>query len=364
MTATRPRLSAAEIAAAREGADLAALIGATVALARHGAEFIGRCPFHQERTPSFTVAAGKGFYKCFGCGAKGSAIDWVMHARGVGFREAVALLLAGQGVGSAAEMGGVAPPKPRGAGADAAARARRVAAARRLWTAAMPVARGDPVWCYLRGRGCLIEPVPAVLRFHPALPHPAFIDPATRRPQRTWPAMIARVDSPSGAFVGIHRTYLAAVGPGRVAQDGELRARKLAKLSLGPLLGGAIRLAGVTAVVGVAEGIEDALSARCLFGLPVWSCLDNGKLAGVQLPAALREVVIFADRDRPQIAPGRTRAPEGVGLRAARRLAERLRAEGRRAKILLPAVGWHDFNDQLAARQDQLAPNAAARSTD
>ena len=68
---------------------LADLIGRKVKLIRRGREFTGLCPFHNEKTPSFTVSEAKGFYYCFGCGAKGSAIDFVMQTEGVAFPEAV-----------------------------------------------------------------------------------------------------------------------------------------------------------------------------------------------------------------------------------------------------------------------------------
>ena len=68
---------------------LADLIGKRVRLSRKGNEFQGLCPFHKEKTPSFTLNEEKGFYHCFGCGAHGSAIDFVMNMDGLSFPEAV-----------------------------------------------------------------------------------------------------------------------------------------------------------------------------------------------------------------------------------------------------------------------------------
>ena len=68
---------------------LAEVIGRRVALRRQGQEWAGLCPFHKEKTPSFTVNESKGFYHCFGCGAHGSAIDFVMNTEGLSFPEAV-----------------------------------------------------------------------------------------------------------------------------------------------------------------------------------------------------------------------------------------------------------------------------------
>ena len=68
---------------------LADVVGRRVRLIRKGREHSGLCPFHNEKTPSFTLNEEKGFYHCFGCGAHGSAIDFVMNIEGLGFREAV-----------------------------------------------------------------------------------------------------------------------------------------------------------------------------------------------------------------------------------------------------------------------------------
>lgn len=72
--------------------DLVDLIGARVTLKRAGSNHKGLCPFHDEKTPSFTVSADKGFYKCFGCGAYGNAIDFVMQFENRDFLEAVEIL--------------------------------------------------------------------------------------------------------------------------------------------------------------------------------------------------------------------------------------------------------------------------------
>ncbi len=78
--------------------DLVAVVSRHVALTRRGREHQGLCPFHQEKTPSFTVNEQKGFYHCFGCGAHGTAIDFVMQHERMGFRDAVASLAASVGL--------------------------------------------------------------------------------------------------------------------------------------------------------------------------------------------------------------------------------------------------------------------------
>lgn len=70
-------------------ADLVEVVGRHVALRKSGANYLGLCPFHAEKSPSFTVSPAKQFYHCFGCGAHGNAIDFLMAHTGAGFREAV-----------------------------------------------------------------------------------------------------------------------------------------------------------------------------------------------------------------------------------------------------------------------------------
>jgi DNA primase len=78
--------------------DVVDVVERYVPLKKSGANFSARCPFHNEKTPSFTVSPAKQFYYCFGCGAKGSAIGFVMEYAGLGFREAVQELASGVGM--------------------------------------------------------------------------------------------------------------------------------------------------------------------------------------------------------------------------------------------------------------------------
>ena len=77
---------------------LVSVIGKRVALKRAGREHAGLCPFHNEKTPSFTVNEEKGFYHCFGCGAHGSVFDFVMETENLSFPEAVERLAAEAGM--------------------------------------------------------------------------------------------------------------------------------------------------------------------------------------------------------------------------------------------------------------------------
>jgi DNA primase len=72
--------------------DIVDLIGQYVPLKKRGASFIARCPFHQEKTPSFHVHPEKQFYHCFGCGAHGNAIGFLRAYEHLNFPEALAKL--------------------------------------------------------------------------------------------------------------------------------------------------------------------------------------------------------------------------------------------------------------------------------
>ncbi len=71
---------------------VSSVVGRVVTLKKHGAEHTGLCPFHDEKTPSFTVNDRKGFYHCFGCHAHGNAIDFVIARQGLDFKGAIELL--------------------------------------------------------------------------------------------------------------------------------------------------------------------------------------------------------------------------------------------------------------------------------
>ncbi|HEY8608861.1 MAG TPA: DNA primase [Noviherbaspirillum sp.] len=78
--------------------DIVDIVGRYVQLKKGGANFMGLCPFHNEKSPSFTVSPTKQFYHCFGCGAHGTAIGFLIEYSGVGFVEAVKDLAQGVGM--------------------------------------------------------------------------------------------------------------------------------------------------------------------------------------------------------------------------------------------------------------------------
>lgn len=95
----------------RERASLVELVSRSVALRRRGRNYVGICPFHAEKTPSFTVNEDKGFFHCFGCGASGDVFTFLMRTRQLTFPEAVRALAAELGVAVPERVGGGRGPR-------------------------------------------------------------------------------------------------------------------------------------------------------------------------------------------------------------------------------------------------------------
>lgn len=203
---------------------------------------------------------------------------------------------------------------------------------RRLWSRSIPVEPGDPVDTYLRmTRRLALPAVPLEIRYCEQLEY-------REETSGVWvtsgvfPAMIARILSPSGELAGIHRTYLTANGQKAPVKE----PRKMVVAYRGATKGAAIRLQPASTVIGVAEGIETALACHLATGLPVWSTISAGGLASLVVPATVKELIIFADNDR-----------SGTGEKAANALARRMLSEGRKVKILTPPAVGTDWADQL-----------------
>jgi putative DNA primase/helicase len=276
----------------------------------------------------FDDKAGAGTWVCNQCGA-GDGISMVMKAKGWDFRRAAEELTP--------LAGGVEP---------ALARKERSAEALQkmtegLWKSGIPIHPGDPVGMYLSRRG-LRSPYPKGLRYvEKARYH------ATGQAPTWHPAMVAAVISPQGEMVAVHRTYLTMDGA-KAAQE-EPR-----KLTPGPLgRGYAIRLGEpVNGVLGVAEGIETALSAAALFGVPVWAAVNAAGLMQWEPPEGVTAVHIFGDND-----------PKYGGQSAAFALAHRQATRGLTVNVHIPDRG--DWNDELqepaAAVLDDGYPETWAR---
>lgn len=292
----------------RRRADLVGMISQTVRLTTRGAELVGLCPFHDERTPSFTVAPRKGFFHCFGCGAHGDAIGFVMQRDSLSFTEAVERL---------ADLLGLTPPPCR----SAPDRQGRLAGAMRspdrieeqnsggeprddrrrafeLWSTGHPIA-GSLAETYLveaRGLdGPWLRRCPA-LRFAPRL---GYWIPAGDRAELIWegPALLAALQYPDGRFAAVHISYLQADGSATLALYEAPGVKRPAKKVRGRPAGAAIRLTPPAAEMVAGEGIETTASA---FGVvPAgWAAYSLDNLSGAGLKAGARD-----PRDRRRRLP-------------------------------------------------------------
>jgi DNA primase len=133
---------------------LGALIGRRMRLTRAGRELKGLCPFHTEKTPSFHVVEDKGFFHCFGCGAHGDAIGFVMRCENLGFMEAVERLAGEAGLTMPRASPEAAAAAERAAGLSAIAEAAAAAFLRRLH-----LPEGRAALDYLRRRGLTDETI-------------------------------------------------------------------------------------------------------------------------------------------------------------------------------------------------------------
>ena len=188
--------------------------------------WVARCPAHHDRTPSLSIREidGKVLVHC----QAGCPQDAVLH------------VLAARGLWRGSNERSAAPRLQR---QDETARdgARHAKAALCMWQSSR-CATGTAVETYLASRG-LMGPIPAALRFHPGLPHPS---------GHTAPAMVALVTGGvDGRPVAVHRTFLRPDGSGKADLDP-------VKMCLGPVAGGAVRLAECKEHLAIAEGIETA----------------------------------------------------------------------------------------------------------
>jgi len=157
-----------------------------------------------------------------------------------------------------------------------------------------------------------------------------YLRPPMLRYRRDRGSMVAGVQAPNGRVIAIQQTWLT--------RDGEKASGK--RLTTGNLGGGAVRLGALGRVMGVAEGVETALSAMQMAGVTVWASLGASRLLNVELPPEVEEVHVFVDNDEP----GRT---------AAKRAADVHTTLGRRVYLRSPpdqCGDWNDFLNLIADR--------------
>ena len=267
-----------------------------------GTKGMACCPAHEDRTPSLGVTLGRKaiLFHCFaGCDQQ-SVLSALARE---GFE--VARFFSGSSAEDQLEPTRVRKPS---------------AAALRIWREAEPLG-ASPAKAYLESRGILAAS--SALRFHPQTP----LGPKGRT--RFLPAMIAAVSLDEGP-IAIHRTFLSTEAPTKAAFDKPKRA-------LGSLGEAAVRLfAPVSGKLGLAEGIESAMSAYALTGIPVWATLGNERFGLVSVPESVTDLHLFVDHD----AGGELAASRGLVAYA---------REGRALQVRKPSSRDTDWNDELTA---------------
>ncbi|MBV2181606.1 MAG: toprim domain-containing protein [Castellaniella sp.] len=204
----------------------------------------------------------------------------------------------------------------------------------RLWDSAQAITHSSAAGLYLVNRGLDI-PATDALRFLPRLDY--WHDGGL---VGSFPAMLAAVTAPDGDLVAIHRTYLSDDG-----HKAPVPVVKKLSATAGPLAGASIKI-GAPAPrpdgrlgLAVAEGIETAIAASILSGVPAWSCVSAHGMEAFSPPPGVHHLYVMGDRDE-----------SGVGQKAAATLAGHASAAGLVARVLLPdAVG--DWADELVSRR-------------
>lgn len=293
-----------DLDAIRADHPLIAVAGAVLKLQRAGPEWKACCPFHSDRTPSFTIFSGGERFHCFGCGASGDVLDFIQRLHGVQLREAADMLTGGDLPSVHIE------PAPANTAVD------RLPEAKAIWRNAVAV-QGTPVETYLRSRG-LDLPIPDTIRC-------ANLRYGTTGPEM--PVLVAAVASADNKLVGIQRTYLKPDGSGKATVSKP-------KLSLGKVAGGAIRCAPAARSLILCEGLEDALTLQQEIGQAVWCAAGASMLPSMILPAGVEEVAIGGDADE-------------AGKAAANKAAETFARRGVKVRVFFPTPPHKDFNEEL-----------------
>lgn len=260
------------------------------------------CPAHADRTPSLSISLGRQaiLVHCFA----GCSNDDVLEG------------LARSGVRIRDLFDGAGEIVTRIERADVPGRN-----VQRLWREAM-ILSGTCAESYLAARGISFKS--SDLRFHPRMPL------GPKGTVQFLPAMVAAVRNDAG-ILALHRSFLRADGQSLAEFNQPRRA-------LGSLGTGAVRLAIPRGGrLGLAEGIETALSAIELFGIPCWATLGNERFGLATIPESVRELHLFIDND-------------AGGCVAEARAREAYAHPDRRIVTHCPERAGDDWNDVLMRR--------------
>ncbi len=273
---------------------------------------------------------GSGSHFCNGCGA-GDGFKLLMKMNGITFINALHFVedwLSNK----SSSIRCSTPPTPDQVLTQVNSRARHNMES--LWRAGRDITPGDAASVYLARRGIQLSDAYS-LRFHPSVwtqnGHGEVV---------SLPALLAAFRGRTGELVQVQRTFLPPDGHDQLGSFKKMMPR----WNVGVMRGGAVRLFDAGQVLGIAEGFETALSAHCIFGVPVWAALSASMLEHFEPPDIVKRLIVFCDNDT-----------NGVGQFAGEKLRERLRSEDLEIQILIPTETNTDFNDILRLKMRKTA---------
>lgn len=280
----------------RAANDIVEVIGESVQLKRAGREYVGPCPFHEDRTPSFYVNQEKGCFHCWGCGAKGDVFEFVTLANGVSFREALELLERRGGVAQA--------PLPR-----PPVEAKRTYPPQgeviQAWESSSSVSGDDEAcaWCFLRGLDhTILADRSELARVLPDGPLPDWAALGTKGWKESGYRLVVPLYDEAGQMLSLHARYTGT----HPTDKKSLFARGFASSGLIMADGwGRLMLAGELepSVIWICEGIPDFLTATLFYGDANEDSAVLGVFSGSWAPAIAARipdgtrVVIATDND-------------------------------------------------------------------
>jgi hypothetical protein len=218
---------------------------------------------------SLSIDLNDGVFQDFATGERGDCFELLMAANEIPFNEAVELAL---------NITNVVPktaPRIQKTKPDVSYQVHSIL------NQCEPAAARQPAHVYFQSRGLT---VPKGIMFNEALSH---------WPTKSqWPALVAPVKDLHGVVKAIHRTYLKPDGNGKADIEPN-------RMMLGDCIGHAVQLSEFTDTLGVAEGIETALSAQVLTGVSCWAVLSTSGMRNFIWPECLKSLVIFRDAGTP-----------------------------------------------------------------
>jgi putative DNA primase/helicase len=277
----------------------------------------GPCPFCGGKDRwRWDDKEGRGTYICSQCPqTSGDGFHIVMHWLGVDFTKAK-------------EWVEEQLPNARALPPPAAQNDRMREKGLSIWNQATVLDGNCAASIYLERRG-IRQPYPRMLRYHDCCDYYDQQDGSRSR----HPVMIARFVSPDTRISSYHLTYLT--------RDGEKANVGSVRKTLGAPMpkGGAVRLCNSAETMGVAEGIETAMSAAQIDDVPVWSCLSANAMLAWMPPATAKHIIVYGDNDKTFTGQSRAMA-----------LANRLSIAGLDVDVRIPALQG-DWNNVLRMNQ-------------